>query len=216
MDTPSSPDRPDGYARILLSLRHALADPLSSAALKLDLVERRLASPSGAEPSWLTERVRTAHAEVDEAHRLIDLLLRLAEIAGERPGDTSIRELCRAAGVPIEEPPGDAPSVRLRQRSSVDAIRGVASLGRRGDLPPTAARTRFENGRVSLEVDASRATADGHPERLLDLPHGTPEVEPLFLARATVVSDGGDLELTERGGRLVALFSWPAERKAGA
>ena len=46
MDAASPPDPAGGAAPILLALRHALADPLSAAALKLDLVERRLTAPS--------------------------------------------------------------------------------------------------------------------------------------------------------------------------
>src|ERR1039458_1275707 len=99
MDAASPPDPAGGSAPILLALRHALADPLSAAALKLDLVERRLTGPSGADPSWVVERVRAAQADVGAANRLLDLLLRLAEIAGERPGETSLRDVCRTAGV---------------------------------------------------------------------------------------------------------------------
>ena len=62
---------------------------------------------------------------------------------------------------------------------------------------------------MTLAVEGSRVTADGRPERLLDLPHGIEDAEALFVARAAVEADGGRLELTERGGRLVALFSWP-------
>jgi hypothetical protein len=42
------------------------------------------------------------------------------------------------------------------------------------------------------------------------------EAEALFVARAAVEADGGRLELTERGGRLVALFSWPLRREGDA
>jgi hypothetical protein len=37
------------------------------------------------------------------------------------------------------------------------------------------------------------------------------------VARAAVEADGGRLELTESGGRLVALFSWPlSDGRGGA
>ena len=42
-------------------------------------------APSGADSSWVVERVRAVQADVGAANRLLDLLLRLAEIAGERP-----------------------------------------------------------------------------------------------------------------------------------
>jgi hypothetical protein len=223
MDSPSLPDLAGGSARTLLALRHALADPLSGAALKLDLVERRLTAPSGAEPSWVVEKVRAARTDVRMANRLLDLLLRLAEIAGERPGETSLGDVCRTAGVPLHEAAEAVPRLPLRHRASADAIQSVASFAARGDsVPSPIGRAGLESGRVTLAVEGSRVTADGRPERLLDLPHGIEGAEALFVARAAVEADGGRLELTERGGRLVALFSWPlrlegdAERKGAA
>jgi hypothetical protein len=65
------------------------------------------------------------------------------------------------------------------------------------------------NGRVTLVFEGTRAPADGPVARLLDLPHGHADARALFTARAAAVADGGRLELTERGGRLVAIFSWP-------
>ena len=222
MDAASPPDPAGGSAPILLALRHALADPLSAAALKLDLVERRLTAPSGADPSWVVERVRAAQADVGAANRLLDLLLRLAEIAGERPGETSLRDVCRTAGVSLHETAVAVPRLTLRQRASAEAIQSVASFAARGDgVPSPIGRAGLESGRVTLALEGSRVTADGRPQRLLDLPHGIEEAEALFVARAAVEADGGRLELTERGGRLVALFSWPlrlegdAERKGG-
>jgi hypothetical protein len=217
MDAASPPDPAGGSAPILLALRHALADPLSAAALKLDLVERRLLAPSGADPSWVVERVRAAQADVGAANRLLDLLLRLAEIAGERPGETSLRDVCRTAGVPLHEAAVAVPRLPLRHRSSAEAIQSVASFATRGDgVPSPIGRAGLESGRVTLALEGSRVTADGRPERLLDLPHGIEEAEALFVARAAVEADGGRLELTERGGRLVALFSWPLRRQGDA
>src|ERR1035437_10573408 len=103
MDAASPPHPPGESAHILRALRHALAAPLSAAALKLDLVHRRLMAPSGADPSWVVERVRAAQADVGAANRLLDLLLRLAEVAGERAGETSLRDVCRSAGVPLHQ-----------------------------------------------------------------------------------------------------------------
>jgi hypothetical protein len=219
MDAASPPDPAGGSAHILLGLRHALADPLSAASLKLDLVERRLMATSGADPSWVAERVRAAKADVGTANRLLDLLLRLAEIAGERPGETSLRDVCRTAGVPLHESTDAGPRLLLRHRASAEAIQSVAAFAARGGAGPSPiGRAGLESGRVTLAVEGSRVTADGRPERLLDLPHGIQEAEALFVARAAVEADGGRLDLTERDGHLVALFSWPAavERKGGA
>ena len=221
MDAACPPDTGGGVAPILLALRHALADPLSAAALKLDLVERRLMAPSGADLSWIVERIRAVEADVGTATRLLNLLLRLAEIAGERPEETSLRDVCRTAGVPLHETAVAVPRLPLRHRASADAVQSVASFARGDSVPSPVGRAEVEGGRVTLAVEGSRVTADGRPERLLDLPHGIEGAEALFVARAAVEADGGQLELTERGGRLVALFSWPlrlegdAERKGG-
>lgn len=217
MDTASPPDPAGGSARILLSLRHALADPLSAAALKLDLVERRLAAPSGADPSWVAERVRSVRTDVSTANRLLDLLIRLADIAGERPGETSLRDVCRNAGISLDETGVDVPLLPLRRRASAEAVQSVASFAARGDgLPRPSGRAGIESGRVTLAVEGSRGAGDGRPERLLDLPHGIADAEGLFVARAAVEADAGRLELTEREGRLVALFSWPVRLEGDA
>ena len=215
MDAASLPDPASEPARILHVLRHALADPLSAAALKLDLVERRLTAPSGADPSWVVERIRAVQADVGTTNRLLDLLLRLAEIAGERPGETSLRDVCHAAGVELHEAAADSPRLPLRQTSSAEAIRRVTAFASRGDgVPSPIGREGLESGRVTLALEGSRVTADGLPGRLLELPHGIEEAEALFVARAAVAADGGRLELTERGGRLVALFSWPLRKES--
>jgi hypothetical protein len=216
MDAASRSDPAGGSAPILLALRHALADPLSGASLKLDLVERRLTTPSGADSSWLVERVRAVQADVGSANRLLDLLLRLAEIADELPGETSLRDVCRSAGIPLDEASVAIPRLALRQRASAEAIRSVASFARGDSAPPPIGRAGLGGGRVTLAVEGSRVTADGRPERLLDLPHGIEGVEPLFVARAAVEADGGRLELTESSGRLVALFSWPIRLEGDA
>ncbi len=210
MDAASHPEPAGESARTLRALRHALADPLSAAALKLDLVERRIQTPSGADPSWIVERVRAAKADLGSANRLLDLLLRLAEIVGERPEETSLGEVCRTAGVPLPDGTADLPRLPLRHRASAEAIQSVASFATRGDgVPPPIGRAGLESGRVTLVLEGSRVTVDGRPERLLDLPPGVEGAEALFVARAAVEADGGRLELKERGGRFVALFSWP-------
>src|SRR5512135_543637 len=215
MDSASPSDPGGEAARILHALRHALADPLSAASLKLDLVERRLLAPSGADPAWLVERVRAVQSHMATATRLLGLLPRLAAIAGERPTETSLREVCLRAGVSPGETDPAAPRLSLRAAALADAIRGVASFVAGGGIAaaPTG-REALENGRVTLALAGPRVTADGHPGRLLDLPHGNEDAEALFVARAVAAADGGRLELTERDGRTVALFSWPV-RPAG-
>ena len=221
MDAVPPLDPAGGSARTLLALRHALADPLSGASLKLDLVERRLMAPSGADSSWVVERVRAVQADVVAVNRLLNLLLRLAEIADERPAETSLSDICRSAGVPLYEAAAAVRRLPLRHRASAEAIQSVASFARGDGVPSPIGRAELEGERVTLAVEGSHVTADGRPERLLDLPPGIEDAEALFVARAAVEADGGRLELSERDGRLVALFSWPirlegeAERKGG-
>ena len=210
MDAASPLDPPGESGRALLTLRHALADPLSAAALKLDLVVRRLLAPSGAETPWVVERIRAAQADVGAANRLLDLLLRLAEITGERPEETSLKDVCRTAGVSLPDAAAAVPRLALRHRSSAEAIRNVASFATRGEgAAPPIGRAGLESGRATLSFEGSRAPLEGRPERLFELPHGIEDAEALFMARAAVEADGGHLELSERGGRVVALFSWP-------
>lgn len=214
MDTPTVPDPDLGFARILLDLRHAMADPLSSAVLRLDLVERRLAAPSAIDPSWVAERVRGARVDLGRANRLLDLLLRLAEISGERPAETSIRDLCLTAGLPLDETEASIPPLSVRHRALAEALGSVVVFLARGSggAPPTA-RAGLEGGRLTLAVVSSRI-ADARPERLLDLPHGIEEAEALFVARAAAQADGGRLEMAGPNGQLVASFSWPVEDPA--
>lgn len=216
--TASTPPDPAGEpARILHVLRHALADPLSAAALKLDLVERRLLSPSGADPSWAVEKVRAVQADLGATTRLLDLLLRLAAIAGEQPEETTLRDVCLRAGVPIDAAAAASLRLPLRAVGLADAIRGVAAFVAGPGAAAPAGREECEGGRVTLTLAGPRGTADGRQARLLDLPHGSEDAEALFVARAVVAADGGLLELTGREGRLSALFSWPlrAEGDAG-
>ena len=210
MDSASPYDPAGEAAQILHALRHALADPLSAASLKLDLVERRVLAPAGADPEWVVERVRAAQTHVGEAIRLLGLLPRLAAIAGEQPADTSLSEVCLRAGVPLGVADAVVPRLTLRRTALADAIRGVASFVAGGATAavPTG-REVLENGRVTLRVAGPRVTADGLPGRLLDLPHGNPDAEALFVARAAAVADGGRFDLAEQDGHTVALFSWP-------
>ena len=213
-----SPDLPGGVAGALGTLRHALADPLSAAGLKLELLERRLTAvpPNG---SSLADRVRGAKADLAAAGRLIDLLPRLASIAGEEPRETSIGDLCRLAGVPFEEDAASRPRLLLRRQAAADALRIVAGFLRLNPAgTPPRVRAEVLPGRVSLRIEAlgaSGGSGEKNPERLFELPRGEERAEELFLARAGIESDGGRLQLTEREGRLVAFLSWPRPVMAG-
>ena len=204
------PDLPGGVAGALGTLRHALADPLSAAGLKLELLERRLAAvpPDGLA---LADRVRGAKADLAEAGRLLDLLPRLASIAGEVPEETSLGDLCRVAGVPLEEDAASRSRLLLRRLAAIDALRIVVwflrSLDAGGAVPDV--RGEVASGRVSLRIEAHVACRRALPERLFHLPRGEEQAGELFLARAGVESDGGRLELAERESRTVALLSWP-------
>lgn len=210
MEAAPIPELSGESGHLLRALRHALADPLSAITLKLNLVERRLQTPAGADSKWVAERMRAAQADVSAANRLLDLLLRLAEIAGEPAGETSIHDVCRAAGLSLEESASAVPRVSLRLRSSVEAIKSFTSFATRGGGSGSpVARAGLENGRVSLFIEGTRATPDARPDRLLDLPHGVDGADDLFMARAAVEADGGRLELTGEDGRLAAHFSWP-------
>ncbi len=210
MDVASLPD-PDGEsAHVLHALRHALADPLSAAALKLDLVERRLTAPGGADPDWLLERVRSVHAELNATNRILALLLSLAEIAGEKPRETDLQDLCRTVGIPLRDAAAPGPSLAMRVRASAAALRSVAAFtAHGGDGSSPTGRTHVDAGRVTLTLEGSRRSAGTSPERLLDLPREVEEAEALFAARAALAADGGRLELIDHDGRLLARFSWP-------
>jgi len=205
-----SPGRPGGVAGALGTLRHALADPLSTAGLKLELLERRLTavSPDG---SSLADRVRDAKADLAAAGRLIDLLPRLASIASEAPAEISIGDLCRAAGVPLEEDTASRLRLPLRRLASVDGLRTVVSFVRSFDSRGTPPRVSAEAGpgRVSLRIESLGGCDEAKPERLFHLPRGEERAEELFLARAGIEADGGLLQLVEREGPIVAVLSWP-------
>jgi hypothetical protein len=201
---------PVGVAGALATLRHALADPLSAAGLKLEFLERRLSAAAPADPS-LADRARGAKADLGVAGRLIDLLPRLASIAGEAPSEAALDDLCRTSGIRVEERGDECPRLLLRRLSTLDALRALAGFLRPpgpGGASPRAF-TESSSDRVSLRIEAAGAPAEASPERLFHLPRGNEAAEDLFLARAGVESDGGRLELADRDGLLVALLSWP-------
>ena len=192
------------------TLRHALADPLSAAGLKLEVLERRLAAVPGDGLS-LADRVRGAKADLSIAGRLIDLLPRLASIAGEPPRETSIGELCGLAGVALEDPAAPAATLWIRRLASTDALRIVAAFLRQGDPGGPAPRARLETvlGSVGLRIEGTGPWDGKDAERLLGLPHGDRQAEELFLARASIEADGGSLALAREENRLVATARWP-------
>lgn len=209
------PDPPGGVPGALGTLRHVLADPLSAAGMKLVLLERRLAA-GGFDGPYVSEKVRGAKADLAVAGRLIDLLPRLAAILGEAPVPTAMEDLCRAAGVPLEDDAGskDVGSdsrLLLRRLATSDALRTVVAFlvsldpGRAG----LRARAQSAPGLASLRIEAVGGSGGTDPERLFHPSRGQEPSEDLFLARATVESDGGRLELREENGRLVARLSWP-------
>jgi hypothetical protein len=204
------PDPASGIVAALGTLRHALADPLSAAGLKLELVERRLSAASGDGPS-LAVRIQSAKADLAIASRLIDLLPRLAKIAGESPRETSIGDLCRLAGVLLEDEPASTPRLMLRRLASVDALRAVASSLRPLDPTGPAPRARLVTapGGLSLRIEGSGHRDRAKTDRLLGLPRGDERAEELFLARACIEADGGVLELGRQEEPLVATASWP-------
>jgi hypothetical protein len=202
-----------GAARSLLALRHALADPLSAASLKLDLVERRLAAEKLDIPA-LAERVRGVKADLSAAGHILDLLLRLAEILAEPPRNASLAELCPLAGVQLKEDAATARGLGLRRKGTVEAVRNVASFltsRTRGAVPPLA-RADSKDGSVSLTLQSQgileSTGEDLLPARLLSLPPWLEGAEGLFLARAVLEADGGRLDMGLRDERLVAEFSW--------
>jgi len=203
------PEPSSGVAGALGTLRHALADPLSAAGLKLELLERRLAAASPGEPA-LAERVRGAQSDLGLAGRLIDLLPRLAAIAGEEPSAISLDDLCRVAGVRLGENSEPRTRLFLRRVAASDALRtlswcfGVPEPA----CPPPLVRVEIAAGRVSLRIEGPGAFG-ASPERLFHLPRGEEGAEELFLARAAVESDGGTLELAQKDGLVATCLSWP-------
>ncbi|HYN41642.1 MAG TPA: hypothetical protein VE129_07700 [Thermoanaerobaculia bacterium] len=210
------PELPAGVAGALGTLRHALADPLSAAGVKLELLERRLAA-APPEALSLAERVRGVKADLSAAGRLIDLLPRLAGIAGELAGETLLGDLCRVAGIPLEGDSADRPRLRLRRVATTDALRSLVGFLRSRDPEGGSPRLHEDSssGRVALRIEALGGSGEANPERLFHLPRGQERAEDLFLARVCIESDGGCLQLVEREGRLVALLSWPGLATAG-
>jgi hypothetical protein len=211
------PDLPVGIANALGKLRHALADPLSAAGLKVELLERRLAAaPPDVSP--LMDRVRGVKSDLADAGRLIDLLPRLGSIASETPVETAVGDLCRMAEFPVEDGPVSRRRLLLRRQASIEAIRSVVSFlrsqGPALELPRFLSETA--GGLASLRIESVASWSGSSPDRLFHLPRGEGKAEELFLARCAVESDGGKLDLVEKDARLVAMLSWPLLVAAGS
>ncbi len=212
------PDPPGGVAGALGTLRHALADPLSAAGMKLELLERRLAeAPSTG--SSLADRVRGAKTDLASAGRLIDLLPRLASIVGEAPRESSLIELCGVAGIELDEDPAaPLPPLVLRRLATIDALRNLVCFLKSRDASGSPPQARLDHvpERAALRIEALGGSGEVHPERLFHLPRTEERAGDLFLARAGIETDGGTLQLIEDEGRLVALLSWPRPATTGA
>lgn len=188
---------------ILAVLRHALADPLSAATAKAEVLSARLLRESPA----LAARAQDLGADLATAGRLLDLLSALGDIAEESPEATPLGRLVAPFGSVTEAGAGTA-LVRVRPAAAGDAIRRVVAFGTaRGGSPGVVARLGADE--VEVLVDGLGPAPGGPPERLLLLPRELPEADDLFVAQAEVASDGGSLRLSARGALLEAVLSWP-------
>ena len=185
-------------------LRHALADPLSAAGLKLELLERRLARGLPDEPA-LADRVRGAKADLAVAGRLIDLLPRLAGIAGETPSETSIDELCRRGGSPARGGRGSpAAPLLLRRLAAIDALRTLSRVLLRRSSPAGAPpRVRVETS-PGARVPPDRGPGHARREPRAALPPAPRRgARPRSSSSPAPASNptGGACELARREGR---------------
>lgn len=184
-------------------LRHALADPLSAATVKAEVLSARLRRELPA----LEARVQDLSADLVSAGRLLDLLGSLAAIGLERRERSSLAQLVAPFGPGAVSGGAEAP-LDVRPTAAADAIRQVLAFGgARGGTPRIEARVRA--GRAEVLVQGL-GPAPGPPlARLFLLPRETPGAEELFVARAALDADGGTIELRERDGGLDAVLSWP-------
>jgi hypothetical protein len=188
---------------VLAVLRHALADPLSAATAKAEVLSARLLRESPA----LAARAQDLGADLATAGRLLDLLAAIADIAEETPEPTPFGRLVAPFGAVTEAAAGKA-RVRVRPAAAADAIRRVVAFGAaRGGAPRVVARGG--PGEVEVLVHGLGPPPGGAPERLLLLPRELPEADDLFVAHAAVSSDGGSLRLSARDDDLEAALSWP-------
>ena len=129
---------------VLAALRHALADPLSAAAVKVEVLATRLDREAPA----LSPRARDLGADLASAGRLLDLLAAVAAVAEEAPEESTLSSL--VAGVGGETGAGDA-GLRLRVRPSAAGL-ALRRLVAEGD--PTSTMPPFAGTLSPEEIDA--------------------------------------------------------------
>lgn len=186
---------------VLSVLRHALADPLSAATAKAEVLAARLRR----EQSALAARAEDLGADLATAGRLLDLLSALSEISEEAPETVPLERLASPSAVGS---PSSAGTVRVRPASAAGALRRVVAFGAaRGGTVRVALRRNAGRGEVLLEGLGPRPEVP--IEQLLLLPRAVAGADDLFLARAAALADGGALVLSLGDEGLRATFSWP-------
>ena len=185
---------------ILAVLRHALADPLSAATAKAEVLAARLRRES----PGLAARAEDLGCDLDTAGRLLDLLSALSEIGEEEAEPVSLERL----GSPHGAAAAGSGSVRVRPAAAEDAIRRVVAFGEaRGGAPRVSCL--LGAGRGEIRIAGLGPRPEVPVARLLLLPREVPGTEELFLAQATALADAGALLLSLDDSGLVATFSWP-------
>lgn len=197
----------------LLAFGHAIANPLSTASMRLEILERRLKSDSAPESQALAERVMAVKGDLAEAGLLLTLLPRLVDIGAEEAVSTSLAEVSRSAGIGIS--PEEFPTkLLIRPLATSDAIRSVAIFLSGGEPAPPSGTIESGAGSITLDCEGAGRT-EPFPEGLLDLPRGEGFAQPLFLARCACEIDGGTLVIGVRRGRRFARITWPEPAERG-
>jgi hypothetical protein len=189
-------------------LRHALADPLSAATVKAEVLAARLHR----ERPDLEVRVQDLSRDLARTGGLLELLGALAAGGEERAERTPLARLLAPLGAAAA---GVDPALALlvRPAAAADAVRRLVAFGAaRGGAPSVSVRAG--SGRAEILVEGLGDAAALPVARLLLLPRDVPGAEDLFLARAAADADGGTLELSVREGRLAAALSWPLAPEA--
>jgi len=102
---------------VLAVLRHALADPLSAATAKVEVLTARLFREAPA----LATRARDLGADLATAGRLLDLLSALSDIAEETPEPVTLGRLVAPFGEATEDAEGSR-VVRVRPASAEERV----------------------------------------------------------------------------------------------